>query len=822
MRIYKIRRLFVWTHRIFRFLVRTILVLLLCAAIFFLYLRLFGLPDFILKKVMQRVNNAGVPVSIERIVLTMGGWRADGIRYYSDSPDDLEPLFYVKTVYFSILKNPDNVGMNVDVDMLSVHCTPSVKWNIKIPKNSDVLHLQRVKAILSFSPKEILLVDGETTWLDFRFHINGKILKGKKTYFPKGLKQGEKKTFSFTEEQFNNLKKQLKIFNLPEGVDVTIDFLVDTEKYEDSSLNFSLSSKNFFIKKIPFSEINLEGKILNPKLTLDHFILSQGEQSIQLNGQYNWKNKKIKAWVFNSILSTRLLTFLPPKIKKQIEKYGFKINQLPQLNLYFGPTTYQKLLNHLKGTFSLNRLVYKGLMVEQVQGNVQRNKNRLEINNIQAKVRGQQKNSAKIGSALYGGEATGALFWDENTRKFGIEGDMNFDPNLLLKPLEQVKIATKIINYFKLKKIPPQAHIELGANVDNWKTFYLTIQATAENGSFRGVPFSSLNTKAVYKNYKLRLDPLSLFQDNAFLKGSALIDFHHSTAEFEGDTTLNPADIEMAIYPSSLHLFSDKIKLSGKTRISAEGVVDWSKTMKKMDFKANVSADHIKIPIGYAQNIKAIVVGKGPTIVVTNATLAICSGSGKGNFKIWLDKLSHSIPYQINASFSKINFKNMVMRYSNKPISATGLLSGKINLYADLATNFFDRAIGTFSIRIENGKLADLPLFKEFSKVIRFVIPKFKALSITRLIGDFKINNRKIASDNVLFSGDVISAAGRGSYSPKTGFDALVQAHILKKKGLLGIIDFVTSPFTKLFEMHLSGTMDKPVWRLGTFKKLKE
>jgi len=819
---HKFRRVLIWIHRFFHLLVRLIFVLVLLIALLFIYLRTVGLPDFILNKVMQRIHAAGVPISVERVILTMGGWQANGVRYYSENPDDLDPLFFVKTVDFSILKNPDGSGMTVDVDMSNLLMTPSSKWKIKIPPNSEILRLSQIKGILKFSPKEILLLDAETKWLDFSFHINGKVLKGEKSYVPEGLNVKSSEAFSFSEEQFKALENQLKIFNLSKGVDVNIDFVVDTEKYTESRLDFSLLSENISIKKIPFSQVEIKGSVTDPLVQLDRAVLFQGQKSIQLSGNYNWITKQSKIWLFNSIVSTNLLTFIPPKTRTQITDFGLVINELPQFDLTFGPVIVSNLLNDVQGSFSLRDVVYQGLTIDRVQANIKRIQRRLEINDIQANVLGQEQQADEKGTCLRGGAATGRLFWDENSREFGVEGDMNFDPNLLLGPLKPVKIATEIIDYFKFKSVAPNAHVELGAMVDNWGTFYLTINGTAQNGLFRGVKFSSLNTKAVYKEYKLRLDPLSILQGTAFLKGSSSIDFDHSTAEFEGSTTLNPADLEAAIYPSSLQLFSNKVKLNGNIRLSGEGIVDWSTSMSNMNFKATIQADHIEIPVGKAKNITATVIGNGPSITVKNAKFSICSGSGNGDFRIHLNALPNSIPYKVDAQFSKINFKNILMRYTKDPIHATGELSGSAHIKADMATHFFDTATGQFSIKIKEGKLADLPLFKEFSKAIRFIIPKFNALSITQLYGHFNIANGKISSKEVLFSGNVISAVGRGSYSPKSGFNALVQTRILKKKGILGIVDFVTSPFTKLFEMHLTGTLDKPSWSLGTFTKLKE
>jgi len=817
------RRTLVWVHRFFNFLVRSIFVLVVFAAVLFIYLRTNGLPDFVLKKVMQRVNDAGVPVSVERIVLTMGGWRADRIRYYSENPDDLEPLFFVEKVYFSVLKNPDKEGMNIDVDMQDLLLTPSVKWNVKIPENSNALRLKRIQVGLDFSPNEILLLDGETTWLDFRFHINGKILKGEKSHTPDMSSFSSGDTISFSEEQFKALEKQLEIFDLPSGADVHIDFLVDTEEHEKSKVDFSLLSENVSIQKVPFSKVEIKGGVKNAEVQIDRIVLAQNKKSIQLSGHYNWTTQQTQIWLFNSICSTDLFTFIPENVQKQILELGLEIHELPQLDIHFGPATFSELLNNVKGSFYVRDVAYEGLMIQSARGKIKRVGQRIEINNVQAKVEGQKENAKKVGSSMLGGDATGSVFWDGDSREFGVEGDVNFDPNLLLKPLANAdELAVEITDYFKFKNKAPNAHVEVGAMVDDWNTFYLTIKGTAKDGWFRGVEFSSLNTKVVYKDLTLRLDPLVVFQGTSFLKGAAFVDLDKSTAEFDGTTTLNPADLEAAIYPSALHLFSDQIKMSGKMLFAGEGVVDWSTEMKKMDFTVSVSADHIEIPAGYAQNIKTTVVGKGPVISVKNSTFSLCEGSGDGGVRIYLNALPDAIPYEVDATFTNVNLQKIVLRYSKEPVDATGDLSGSVNIRADMATNFFDKAVGVFSVKIQDGMLSDLPLFASFSKAIRFIMPSFKTFSIESLVGDFQIRNGKISSKEVVFQGDVISAVGRGSFSSKTGFDALIQTHFLKKKGLLGIVDFVTSPFTKIFEMHLTGPRTDPSWRLGTFTRLKD
>ncbi len=149
----------------------------------------------------------------------------------------------------------------------------------------------------------------------------------------------------------------------------------------------------------------------------------------------------------------------------------------------------------------------------------------------------------------------------------------------------------------------------------------------------------------------------------------------------------------------------------------------------------------------------------------------------------------------------------------------SGKLSGRTHVKADMATNFFSMANGSASLRVDDGQLADLPLFKGFTKVVRSVIPGFDTFSITSMDGDFTITNGKIASKMVRFHGDAISATARGSYHPDSGFDAYVQTHVLRGGGLGKLVRLITDPLLKFFEMRLTGTFLDPVWRLDKFTK---
>ncbi len=178
---YVSRLMVAWTYRIIRVFVRLIVILVLLGLITFIYLRLQGIPGPLLREAMHRANEAGIAVEVESIILTLKGWRADNVRYYSSHPDDLEPIFKARTVFFSMQRKdsrrPRPKGVNIEVKAVGVGMTPSVEWGVGIPENSGSRHVDKIDAVLGFRADRIVLSEGRMKWLDSVFNVNGTILK---------------------------------------------------------------------------------------------------------------------------------------------------------------------------------------------------------------------------------------------------------------------------------------------------------------------------------------------------------------------------------------------------------------------------------------------------------------------------------------------------------------------------------------------------------------------------------------------------------------------------------------------------------------------
>ena len=414
---------------------------------------------------------------------------------------------------------------------------------------------------------------------------------------------------------------------------------------------------------------------------------------------------------------------------------------------------------------------------------------------------------------MEGGTVHGSVFWDAGENTFGVTASGSMDPNLLVGPLDMVRIATNVIQRFRFKDQPPKMSLELGSNLSDWSTFFIRIQGMGNEVFFQDTELSSLNTVAYYKGGVLKLDPLAAMRGVDFMKGTTSIDFKKSIAWFDAFGSLRPSVVEDLVYPG-YNIFGNKIITEGNTQIKARGTIDWE-DMDSTRFEADVEAEQITIPVGKGQAFEATVVGKGPVISVLDAKFDLYGGKGDADFKIRIEPETNSLPYSVHLDGENLDFKEAVQFLRpGQELNISGTMSGSIDFEADMLSEFFTSANGTGTVSVAKGQLADLPLFSGFSRLIRKVVPSFKVFSITSLQCSFTLKDGVIHTEDAYFGGDVISASAEGSYSHSEGYDALVKASIMRNKGIGKVVHIITSPIMKIFEMELTGPYEEPSWRL--------
>lgn len=803
------------------------LVRVMCAA-FLLYLCVVvflaahGVPGPILRKIEQQAGAQGLSIEIESIHLTVHGWRAQNVRIYSSCPDDLEPVFIASTVYLKRTKSSGDDrekkgGIAIGINARDITLSPSVQWCVGLETESSLRHVDQIKAFVALSPDQINLRDGFFLWRGIQFNINGVVLTGPGTakpeeaparpaYLPYVVSHSLQESFEHT----------LNALQLSESAVVDLDFLFDVGDPASSQAALSARIDSVDFRDVSFSHASIDLSYDHQLFRLNQASVERDNGAFSLSGEYGVDSKDLWLRVSNTISSSRMFLLMPQAIMDWMVAAGFRPESFPEVDLHFGPSSPHDLLQKISGTFAVQDMTFRDWNVAALQGSVERIGSRLDVHDLQGKVRGQQSGAADAESCMAGGALSGVAFWDSTSGEFGFSTESEFDPHLLLGPLSGVRTATNVISRFRFADKPPRVWFELKACYHDWDSLMINVRAVTDDMQLHGVPFSSLTGSAAYRNGVLSLDPIVAQQGIDYLKGSVVLDFNDGMASFDATGSVNPKTIEGVVYPGSV-IFSQSILVSGPTKINARGIVDW-RSMQKTEFIADVEAEKMRLPIAVLDRFTATVSGDGPVVAVNDAAFKVFGGEGKGSFSVHLESSTNVIPYRLDLKVKNSDFQRF-LKYITPEAShrSTGDLSGELMVEADFSSTFFESAKGSGRINIRHGQLADLPLFKGLSNAMRKVIPSFRFFSINSLSGDFTLRDGKVYSDNAYFDGDVLSAKGRGSYDRSTGFDAYVQAQILSDNSMFKLFRFFTDPIFKFFELKLEGTLESPEWKLDTF-----
>ncbi len=116
---------------------------------------------------------------------------------------------------------------------------------------------------------------------------------------------------------------------------------------------------------------------------------------------------------------------------------------------------------------------------------------------------------------------------------------------------------------------------------------------------------------------------------------------------------------------------------------------------------------------------------------------------------------------------------------------------------------------------ITNAELGQLNLFGPVSEMLRGTFLNFSSFSLTTVDAPFKLNGDRVRFRDLRVSGPSALLLAKGSYQLRGGdLDFTTKIHPFDESTTLfgSAASFVFTPFSKVFEVKLQGTLSKPSW----------
>ena len=317
--------------------------------LFLFHLLTLGLPDPLTQKITAEARKKGLPIQVDSIHLSPHrGWVLQNVRLYSQSPDDLNPLFSAEKLY--IFAWPDNwitpseTGWHISLHGKNSKVSLGSRWEASLPASNPFRIVNQLDASLYIHPNQFLLEDSELRWGGLRIHASGQL---------NIQNQPAKRSLPDFQTQVSRLFQTLETLRFSLEPEIDIRFHIDPAAPENNNIEASC-----FIPSDP-GQLTATGS------------LNLGTQMAQLS-------------ITNSLRADDLLTLLPPRLQDNLARLELQPLGAVDFTAALGPAPAVQLFEQFRANMHNLQVRRNDLTLDPLAFEIVRNGDRLEVNKIQA------------------------------------------------------------------------------------------------------------------------------------------------------------------------------------------------------------------------------------------------------------------------------------------------------------------------------------------------------------------------------------------------------------------------------------------------------
>lgn len=552
---------------------------------------------------------------------------------------------------------------------------------------------------------------------------------------------------------------------------------------------------------VPFDGWTLSARLADGRVVLDEAALRAGGDRIAVSGSLSPSNGVAEFRIHGSIPAAHAaLIPLPPRPSRVRERLGLRTPDALRLDVTLGPGPLTSLVQRVRGRLAVSRTELMGVWLESATVDFERNGPALRFPSID----GIAGRGAMAGPLhLEGGLdlPTGDYFGRVRT---------GFDPHALMSWLDPVQ--SMHVGATAFRSAPPVCTAEAAGRLGDIRRLVLNGTVDAKDFLYNGALLASAAARIQVSNQVLRLDNVRVVRPEGALAGWIEQDFSLRRLRFDIDSAIDPA-AAARLCGASPHRFVSHFRTEGPTRIRARGQADYG---NRRDNDATFEVDAQSAGMGWLILDRCAFQGRivGRQITVTQATGAVYGGTFEGHAVFDLpDGAETRTRYRAAGSMKRVDFPSLLRAVTDRNEQP---LEGRVAARVDLAGFIGDgqgrTATGAGSLKVEKGRLLEIPLFGGFSRHIARIVPGVGFTSQSDFFADFRIANGRVSTDEADLQGDILTMRGRGSYGFDRSLDFVVEAKLLREGIVADVVRLLTLPVTKLLEYDLTGSITAPQW----------
>ncbi len=765
-----------------------------------------GLPPNLTHRITAQLQEAGIPLQVQSIRLSMRrGLVFNNARLYSNSPDDLQPLLSAKKIYILPWpvdwKNPTQSGWHLKIFVRDLGVSLGKPWESVLSEKHPFRTISKLNATLIVAPGRITVENADLRWGGMFIFINGTA-----AFSVGGEAQQDATDFRGRAAKAADALSQLKCEKPPQ---LNLTFNFDDAQPSETFLDAVLLAEGLSFGDRIYKQLSGTVGYRNHTWTCAALQLARSDlEKITLHGAINLESSNTQVTVKNTLSAVDLFGLLPDDAKSAVAQTGVKPYGRFDFIASLGPAPYDVLTEKIDIQVQQAHLKRHELTLDPLSFRLVRDGDQVEIKDIRARAND--------------GPFAGYFKYDLTSKAWIAKAQLQCAPGPICILADDQNLMD-FISRFRFPIDQPKGDLTISQSGSGEP---LVIAGTLAGDHFTcgGVPIGHFETFMVYSNRVLDLTPLHVVRNKEQFDGSIQVDFSRELAFFNVTNSFPPADVARALAPEERTIL-EQIRFNGPVNAVGRGQMDYGRWTNH-NFKGTFSAENIGMGKIQTSIFNTEVKGLGTQLIFTNSSIQLYGGFAEGSAEFDIFLKDGFAPYRIGARMVGVDLVQLLAQISTGDYGRTrGQLSATLNCTADAKAGFWESVHGSGRIEVKEGRLADVPLFGGFSRLTQSAFPGFNLFSLTAFSADYELHDGAIWSDNAQLGGTLVSARGRGSYSPKTGLNFTVAAEPLRQTGggdkersqlqrlAAAALKEGTAPLFRLLEFKLEGPLEKPEWR---------
>jgi hypothetical protein len=794
------------SHALLLFFCRLAIALVILLVLLFSYLQVVGLPRPILDDILDRLAAEGWHLRVSSIRLAIDrGFVASSVEVYEDADAPVPFL------------TADSLSASVSPFLLLFHGTvaPTLELadgRIRLDFGGAngtarrTLSADRIQLRFTAREGELVFRDFAADCLGIHFRGHGAVYLGDTTTSssddgnPLGAALA---ALAETPEPALQAIDTLNAMRFGAPPEAHFTFLLYPGHPEANACAFRLSAANgISADGLSFDRFVAEATWRDSRLDVPQIAAHAGDGTLSLSGWWDTAADLASASFLNTLSLSVVLPALPDAWRNAVSDAVTPLDFPVRIAASCGPAAPAALADAFSGNVAVGPLNAMGIPVRSASAAFAFSNAVWTLSDVSLEaLRGDAPCALSVPEATFNPA--------DSTFSARIRGNVWPDLLLSVPAIPPDSLVRDIIGRFGFVS-PPEANLRLTGTLEPFD-FSLRGLVTGRDVSLHGVPVDTVETVISVSTSHFAASNVKMSRPEGSARGEAFVSFPDEVVRFDVDTTFAPRAICKLLGPT-VEEFAEPFRMEGPCRSQLRGTLDFH-NFARTDLVGHADGQRLGYGRWEAETASADVTIRGCRIEVTNIVARAWNGSLSGEATFFPVRTADAWHFEVAADAAKVDLAALLAASIDNPNpDLHGTVTFRGTLSGDTSPDPLSSLVADGRVSLSDSTLFKTRIMSGLSSILKAVVPGFDWLVKTDAAAKLVVHDGALHVPEASAATPVFGLTATGSYRFDNTLDFEAEAKLLRHGIFANVVQFVTSPLTRLLKFRLRGSLENPSW----------